>query len=99
MVAFPVNTLPVIVILHWHYPSDVIKPFIKRLPSGDFGVCLFNLVAFLFFERLGLPLTVTLAYGIDIAYVALVGWLSRPRTRDDRLPRPCRVIEQEASVA
>jgi hypothetical protein len=37
---------------------------------------------------LGLPLTVVLAYGFDIAYVALVGWLSRPRTADDRLPAP-----------
>jgi hypothetical protein len=76
------------VILHWHYGSDVIKPFIKRFPSGVFGVCLFNLVAFLWLERLGLPLTVVLAYGVDIAYVALVGWLSRPRTADDRLPAP-----------
>jgi len=88
IVAFPVNTLPVIVILHWHYGSDVIKPFIKRFPSGVFGVCLFNLVAFLWLERLGLPLTVALAYGVDIAYVALVGWLSRPRIADDRLPAP-----------
>jgi hypothetical protein len=88
IVAFPVNTLPVIVILHWHYGSDVIKPFIKRFPSGVFGVCLFNLVAFLWLERLGLPLTVALAYGVDIAYVALVGWLSRPRTADERLPAP-----------
>jgi hypothetical protein len=79
IVAFPVNTLPVIVILHWHYGSDVIKPFIKR-PSGVFGVCLFNLVAFLWLERLGLMLTVALAYGVDIAYVALLAWLSRPRT-------------------
>lgn len=86
IVAFPVNTLPVIVILHWHYGSDVIKPFIKRWPSGVFGVCLFNLVAFLCLERLGLTLTVTLAYAVDIAYVVLVGWLSRPRTRDERLP-------------
>jgi len=86
IVAFPVNTLPVVVILHWHYGSDVIKPFIKRWPSGVFGVCLFNLVAFLCLERLGLTLTVTLAYAVDIAYVVLVGWLSRPRTRDERLP-------------
>jgi hypothetical protein len=57
-----------------------------RFPSGVFGVCLFNLVAFLFLERLGLPLTVTLAYGTDIAHVALIGGLSRPRTRDERLP-------------
>jgi hypothetical protein len=88
IVAFPVNTLPVIVILHWHYGGDVIKPFIKRFPSGVFGVCLFNLVAFLWLERLGLPLTVALAYGVDIAYVALVGWLSRPRTADTRVPAP-----------
>ena len=52
------------------FGSDVIKPFIKRFPSGVFGVCLFNLVAFLWLERLGLPLTVVLAYGVDIAYVA-----------------------------
>jgi len=56
-------------------------PFIKRFPSGVFGVCLFNLVAFLWLEPLGLPLAVALAYGVDIAYVGLVGWLSRPRRR------------------
>jgi hypothetical protein len=88
IVAFPVNTLPVIVILHWHYGGDVIKPFIKRWPSAVFGVCLFNLIAFLFLERLGLLLTVTFAYAIDIAYVAVVGWLSRPRSRAAGLPAP-----------
>jgi hypothetical protein len=79
IVAFPVNTLPVIIILHWHYGSDVIKPFIKRFPSGAFGVCLFNVVAFLCLERLGLVLTVALAYAVDIAYVVLVERLTRPR--------------------
>ena len=66
----------------------MIKPFIKRFPSGAFGVCLFNLVAFLFLERLGLVITVTLAYAVDIAYVVLVGWLSRPRAREDGLAAP-----------
>ena len=88
IVAFPVNTLPVIVILHWHYGSDVIKPFIKRFPSGVFGVCLFNVVAFMGLERLGLALTVPLAYGIDIAYVVLVARLSRPRPPERTLPAP-----------
>ena len=50
----------------------MIKPFIKRFPSGAFGVCLFNVVAFLCLERLGLALTVALAYAVDIAYVVLV---------------------------
>ena len=85
IVAFPVNTLPVIVILHWHYGSDVIKPFIKRFPSGAFGVCLFNVVAFLCLERLGLVLTVVLAYAVDIAYVVAVARLSRPRPRADAI--------------
>jgi len=86
IVAFPVNTLPVIVILHWHYGSDVIKPFIKRFPAGAFGVCLFNLVASLCLERLGLALTVTLAYSVDIAYIGMVGWLSRPRRHGEAIP-------------
>jgi hypothetical protein len=88
IVAFPVNTLPVIVILHWHYGSDVIKPFIKRFPSGAFGVCLFNVVAFLCLERLGLALTVSLAYAFDIVYVVLVARLSRPRLGAEALPAP-----------
>jgi hypothetical protein len=88
IVAFPVNTLPVIVILHWHYGSDVIKPFIKRFPSGAFGVCLFNVVAFLCLERLGLALTVSLAYAVDFVYVVLVARLSRPRLGAEALPAP-----------
>ena len=88
IVAFPVNTLPVIVILHWHYGSGVIKPFIKRFPSGAFGVCLFNVVAFLCLERLGLVLTVALAYAVDLAYIVLVAHLSRPRPPADVLPAP-----------
>ena len=88
IVAFPVNTLPVIVILHWHYGSDVIQPFIKRFPSGVFGVVLFNVVAFLCLERLGLALAVPLAYGINIAYVVLVARLSRPRPSERTLPAP-----------
>ena len=86
IVAFPVNTLPVIVILHWHYGSDVIKPFIKRFPSGAFGVCLFNVVAFLCLERLGLVLTVGLAYAVDIAYVVAVARLTRPEPRTGVVP-------------
>ena len=47
MVGYPVNSLPVMVILHSHYGRDVIRSFIKIFPAGIFGVCLFNLVAWL----------------------------------------------------
>jgi hypothetical protein len=74
LVGYPVNSLPVMVILHLHYGRDVIKPFIKIFPAGIFGVCLFNLVAWLFLERLGLGLTVVLGYGVDIVYLMTVAW-------------------------
>ena len=80
LVGYPVNSLPVMVILHSHYGHDVVKPFIKIFPAGIFGVCLFNLVAWLTLERLGLVSTIVLGYGVDIAYLATVAW-ARGRIR------------------
>ena len=80
LVGYPVNSLPVMVILHSHYGHDVVKPFIKIFPAGIFGVCLFNLVAWLSLERLGLASTIALGYGVDIAYLAAVAW-ARGRSR------------------
>jgi len=72
---FPVNSLPVMVILHTHYGRDVVKPFIKTFPAGAFGICLFDLVAWLWLERIGLPLTVVLGYTVALAYLTVLGWL------------------------
>ena len=80
MVGYPVNSLPVMVILHSHYGRDVIKSFIKIFPAGIFGVCLFNLVAWLSLERLGLSLTIGLGYAVDIAYLVMIAWV-RGRAR------------------
>lgn len=44
---FPVNNLPVIAILHFHYGVDAIKPLFRVWPAGVFGICLFNLTAWL----------------------------------------------------
>jgi hypothetical protein len=38
--------------------------FIKIFPAGIFGVCLFNLVARLALERMGLASTIGLGYGV-----------------------------------
>jgi len=79
LVGFPVNSLPVMAILHAHYGSAVVLPFIRIFPVGAFGLCLFNLVAALCLERLGLVLTIALGYAVDIAYLLAVARLSRPR--------------------
>jgi hypothetical protein len=75
---FPVNGLPVMAILHYQYGADVIKPFIRIFPAGAFGICLFNLVASVCLVPLGLVATITLAYGVDIAYLIAVSRLGRP---------------------
>lgn len=79
LVGFPVNSLPVMAILHAHYGSAVIQPFIRIFPVGAFGLCLFNLVAALGLERLGLVFTIVLGYSVDVAYLVAVARLSRPR--------------------
>jgi len=80
LVGYPINSLPVMVILHSHYGREVIRAFIKIFPAGIFGVCLFNLVAWLALQRLGLAVTIALGYGVDIAYLVAVAWV-RGRSR------------------
>ncbi len=55
-----------------------VRPFIRIFPVGAFGLCLFNLVAALCLERLGLVLTIVLG-AVDVVYLLAVAWLSRPR--------------------
>jgi Zn-dependent protease with chaperone function len=71
--------MPVMALLHARYGAQVVLPFVRIFPAGAFGICLFNLVAARTLERLGLPATIVLAYGVDLVYLATVAWLSRPR--------------------
>jgi hypothetical protein len=79
VVGFPVNGLPVMALLHARYGAEVTMPFIRMFPVGAFGICLFNLVASWTLARIGLPATIALAYAVDVAYLAAVAWLRRPR--------------------
>lgn len=76
---FPMNSLPVMAILHFHYGIGVVKPFIRIFPAAAFGICLFNLVAWLVLERLGLAETIALGYVVDFAYLAALDTLRRSR--------------------
>jgi hypothetical protein len=53
----------------------VVKPFIRIFPAAGFGICLFNLVAWLVLERLGLVETIVLGYVVDFAYLAALDTL------------------------
>jgi hypothetical protein len=82
LTGFPVNGLPVIAVLHFHYGLDVIKTMVKIWPLGIFGICLFNLVAWLTVERLGLFGSIVLGYLVDIIYLAVANaarraWFTR----------------------
>lgn len=77
VVGFPVNSLPVMALLHARYGAGVIMPFIRIFPAGAFGICLFNLVASRTLVRLGLPATIALAYGVDLVYLAAVARIRR----------------------
>jgi len=86
LLGFPVNALPVLAILHFHYGAVVMKPFVRAFPAAAFGICLFNFVAWLAVERLGLVATILLGYAVDIAYLALVDTLLRRPRRAGRAP-------------
>jgi hypothetical protein len=78
---FPVNSLPVMAILHLHYGMGVVKPIIKIWPAGAFGICLFNLTASSSLARLGLAGALGLGYAVDLAYLAAVDWIRRRLAR------------------
>lgn len=71
VVGYPVNALPVMVVLHFHYGLDVIRAMVKVWPIGVFGICIFNLVAWTTVARVGLMASIPLAYGADLVYLLL----------------------------
>jgi hypothetical protein len=84
---YPVNTLPVIALLHFHYGLDVARAIMKVWPIGAFGICVFNLVAWQTVVRLGLIAAVPLGYVADFIYLLSFDalrrlWLRRPRAFD-----------------
>ena len=80
---FPVNSLPVMAILHFHYGARTIEPMVKLWPSGAFGICLFNLAAWLTLVRLGIVGSLLVSYAVDMIYLAALNWswLLRSRSR------------------
>jgi uncharacterized membrane protein (GlpM family) len=79
VLGFPVNGLPVMAILHFHYGREAIRPIVKIWPAGAFGICLFNLTAWLTTERLGVASAIALGYAVDVVYLAAVSWPHRHR--------------------
>ena len=71
---FPVNSLPVMAILHFHYGARTIEPMVKLWPSGAFGICLFNLAAWLTLERFGIVGSLAISYAVDLAYLVTLNW-------------------------
>lgn len=79
VLGFPVNSLPIMALLHAQYGAAVTRPFIRIFPVGAFGICLFNLIASMTLVRLGLAATLVLAYAVDLLYLVAVSRVSRAR--------------------
>jgi hypothetical protein len=79
ILAFPVNSLPVMAILHFHYGREAIRPIVKIWPVGAFGICLFNLTAWLATGPFGVTTAIALGYAVDLTYLAA---LTRPHRRE-----------------
>jgi hypothetical protein len=84
---FPVNSLPVMAILHFHYGSQTIKPMVKLWPAGAFGICLFNLTAWITLVRLGLTTSLALSYAVDLLYLVALNWTWLRRASPTSAPR------------
>jgi len=83
LTGYPVNVLPVIAVLHFHYGLDVARATLKVWPIGAFGICVFNIVAWLTVGRLGLAASVPLGYLADFIYLLTLdairrAWPRRP---------------------
>ena len=50
-----------------------------RLPSLMTATYSFGVACWCASKRIGLPATIALAYAVDVAYLAAVAWLRRPR--------------------
>jgi uncharacterized membrane protein (GlpM family) len=72
ILGFPANSLPVMAILHFHYGRDAIRPIVKIWPVGAFGICLFNVAAWLATVRFGVTTAIALGYAVDLAYLAVL---------------------------
>jgi len=72
----------VMAILHYHYGARTIEPMVKLWPAGAFGICLFNLAAWLTLARLGVVGSLMVSYVVDAAYLMALNWrwLLRPRS-------------------
>ena len=81
---FPVNGLPVMAILHFHYGPRTIEPMAKLWPSGAFGICLFNLAAWVALPRVGLIGSLLASYAVTVAYLLTLNWAWLVRRRTPR---------------
>jgi uncharacterized membrane protein (GlpM family) len=77
VLGFPANGLPVMAILHFHYGRETIRPIVKIWPVGAFGICLFNLTAWLTTVRFGVTTAIALGYAVDLTYLAALTWPHR----------------------
>lgn len=69
--AFPVTTLPLVVIIHFSYDSEHAYTVLKNFPKGLVSLVVYSVAVYLAYPAYGIYAGTVLAYGAATAYLAL----------------------------
>nr|WP_321467532.1 hypothetical protein [uncultured Desulfobulbus sp.] len=67
--AFPATILPVVLILHSHYGSVILRPLFQQLPMGMLAIVVFSLAVAWSYPILGVGWGTIASYGIAMSYL------------------------------
>jgi hypothetical protein len=80
--AFPMTTLPLVVIIHYTYDASRVHAVLKSFPKGLGSLVVYTLAVFMFYPLYGIYLGTLTAYGFATLYLVLIqsfwGLIVRP---------------------
>lgn len=70
--AFPMTTLPLVVIIHYTYDASRVHAVLKSFPKGLGSLVVYTLAVFIFYPLYGIYLGTLTAYGFATLYLVLI---------------------------
>lgn len=85
--AFPMTTLPLLMIIHYSYDAPCVHAVLKSFPKGMGSLVAYTLAVAVLYPRCGIYLGTLAAYGLATLYLIMIQCFrghSRPGVRPDR---------------